>query len=309
MSFLGGIFGADANDYNGIASSLKDPNAAGYQNAQTQPSIAALGNVAQGYGGVGAGYGALANSGVGNSGLAAQQSALGSITNMANGNGPSLAGANMQAGLNSTFQNLSNQAMSAQGNVGAGNSQRNLLNAQANAANNVSQQAGQASVAEQMGALQQETGAAQGLTQGQLAQGNFQQGNLAGQGNALAGQQSATQASFGDAQQNTQNQMQLSQDQMAQQNARAGYKNQAVNANSSMFKNVLGAAGQVANIAGAVMTGGASSAAGSALSGITNAAGGGGQAGNYSQPLFQPGQDYVTQRLGQQANNSFYGGR
>lgn len=293
MSFLGGIFGADSNDYNGIANSLTDPNAANYANSQTQPSISALqnvssgyGSVGQGYAGVGQGYQALGASGVGNSGLAAQQSALGSITNMANGNGPSLARANMQSGLNSTFQNLSNQAMSNQGNSGAGNSQRNLLNAQANAANNVTNQGAVSSVAEQMGALQQQNAAAQGLTQGQLAQGAFQQQNLAGQGsalagrgNALAGQQSATQAAFGDAQQNTQNQMQLSEDQMAQQNARAGYKAQAANANSSMFKNVLGAVGQIGQTVGAVMTGGGSLMAGSALQGLAGAAGGTGGGG------------------------------
>lgn len=85
-------------------------------------------------------------------GQADQGKATQLIAQTAQGNGPSLARANMQAGLSSTNNAIAAQAATNQGNVGQGSSQRNLLNAQAAANNNYVNQAGMASAAEQLGA-------------------------------------------------------------------------------------------------------------------------------------------------------------
>lgn len=276
---MGDILGATQGDWQRLKGSVYNPNTGSYVNTADPGALSSLSNIS-------GQQAALGNAGYGNTGIAAQQGALGDITQMAHGGGPSLAAANMNAGLNTTFQNLSNQAMSNQGNVGAGNSQRNLLNAQANAANNVTQQAGVASVAEQMGALQQESGAAQGLTQAQLQQGNFQRGLLTDQaGNAV------NQASIG--QQDTSNSMALDAANAAAQDKKNAYQAQANGATASRFSSGLGYIGQAlsdaSTIAGAVATGGGSLAVQGALKGVMpgssgNVYGATGQAGGYAIP-------------------------
>src|SRR6476659_7977374 len=68
--------------------------------------------------------------GMGQAGAAQQDTAFNLMNQMAQGKGPSLAAANMQAGLNQQNLAAQSQAMSSAGNTGLGNSQRNLLNAQ-----------------------------------------------------------------------------------------------------------------------------------------------------------------------------------
>ncbi len=99
-----------------------------------------------------------------------QMQSYNALQQMAQGNGPSLARANLQAGLNQQNAALQSQAMSSAGGAGMGNSQRNLLNAQAAAGTNMQNQAQQASVAEQMGALQQQSAAANAYRNSAMAQ-------------------------------------------------------------------------------------------------------------------------------------------
>ncbi len=129
-----------------------------------------------------------------NMGQSQQLAAYNNLANMAAGNGPSLARQNLQAGLNQTNQALQSQAMSSAGGAGLGNSQRNLLNAQANAAGNMQQAAAQASAAEQIGAMQAQGNAANALrSSGQ----NQQQLNMANQQNMLNNQMGAYNNQFG----------------------------------------------------------------------------------------------------------------
>ena len=104
------------------------------------------------------------NAGLADNGMSQQASATGLLAQTAMGNGPSLARANMQAGLAQQAAALQSQAMSNQGNTGQGESQRNLLNAQAAAGNNTVQAGGIASAAEQLGAQGQYVGAANAQT-------------------------------------------------------------------------------------------------------------------------------------------------
>lgn len=149
---------------------------------------------------------AAANNGAGRydagaaaAGMGQQSAATNLIAQTAAGNGPSLAKANMLAGLSQQNNAIASQAMTNQGNTGGGLSQRNLLNAQASAGNNYINQAGTASVAEQLGAQANYASAANAQTQG-----------------AMANAQNASQAGL------AQNQQKLSAAQLAASNASAG---------------------------------------------------------------------------------------
>lgn len=176
---------ASSSDIDSNMKYLKDPNQANYQIqglGDYQNAQAGLANQAQQM------YQDNTNNPLVSQGQGQQLDAYNSLANMAAGNGPSLARANMQAGLNQTNSALQSQAMSSAGGAGAGNSQRNLLNAQAAASGNALNQANQASVAEQMGALQQQGGAANALRS--AAQGQ-QQINLGNQQALMGNQQNA----------------------------------------------------------------------------------------------------------------------
>lgn len=97
-----------------------------------------------------------------------QDAATGLIAQTAAGNGPSLARNVMQSGLTSANNAIAAQAMTNMGNTGGGVSQRNLLNAQASANNNYINAAGNASVAEQMGAQSNYANAANAMAQTSL---------------------------------------------------------------------------------------------------------------------------------------------
>lgn len=105
-----------------------------------------------------------------NQGAQQQQQAYNAIMNVAQGNGPSLAGKNIQAALNQQNAAAHAQSLANQGLGGAGNAQRNLLSAQAQNANNAIQAGQQASVAEQLGAIGQQNAAATNLRAANQAQ-------------------------------------------------------------------------------------------------------------------------------------------
>ena len=265
--FKNAVLGPGQEQYDGLTKKVYNPNAGAYSNTQSDTALAGLRNVNEDTRSLGA-------QGYGNGGLAAQQSALDAITQMSQGKGPSLAAANLNAGLNNTFNNLSAQAMTNQGNTGTGSSQRNLLNAQANAANQVSQQAGIASVAEQLGAQQQRVGAAQGVTDSQLAQGNFQRG-------LLQDRRQGTMDQYDVGQQDVQNAMRLDAAKKAASDQRLAIENQGINAAHTQFSNALDTVGKVVNIGASIgstiATGGLNQVAGAAMGAGKGLASGGGQ--------------------------------
>lgn len=183
---------ASYDDVMANANMLRDPNKANYQVQGIPQYQSQLGQA------TGAGYAAANNSagrydaGAAAGGLNQQANATNLIAQTAAGNGPSLAKANMLAGLAQQNNAMASQALTNQGNTGGGLSQRNLLNAQASAGNNYINQAGTASVAEQLGAQANYASAANAQTQGAMANAqNASQAGLAQNAQKLQAAQAA----------------------------------------------------------------------------------------------------------------------
>jgi hypothetical protein len=162
------------------------------------------------------------DAGAASQGLGNQASATNLIGQTAAGNGPSLARANMQAGLSQQANQIQSQSMSNQGNTGGGLSQRNMLNAQANAGNSMVQNAGTASVAEQLGSQANYASAANAQTQGQMTNSaNASNAGLAQNAQALgANQAGAANLTAGQSQNDAQTQDYMARDAVEQQAGR-----------------------------------------------------------------------------------------
>lgn len=147
---------------------------------------------------VGQEHAAFQGDGTDANGAAKQAQAFEAIANMAAGKGPSLAAATQRAGLNQMNSAIQSQAMSHAGNTGIGNTQRNLLNAQAANANNIQQTGAMSSAAEQMGALNQMGGQAAAIRSAELQRRNQNLASiLGGQGFQLQSRGLANQTNLG----------------------------------------------------------------------------------------------------------------
>ena len=164
QSAIGGSYGGLASQAfgqtNALANTAAGQNSA-YQNNVNSTTQSFLNN-ASGLGNY--------DSGQASQGSDQQNAAYNAITNMAQGNGPSLAAKNLQAGLNTQNEAVQAGSMSNQGLGGAGNAQRNAASAQTANANNELQAAQQASTAEQLGALSQQNTAANNIRSSNQAQ-------------------------------------------------------------------------------------------------------------------------------------------
>ena len=220
MQSIGGALTGTATeeDVNKNADKLIGPDRANYQNSY----LPGLMNQTQGILGQGAAGGDQ------------QIQAFNSVANMAAGNGPSLARANTQAALAQQNAALQSQAMSYAGSTGTGNTQRNLLNAQAANQGQAMQAGSQAAAAEQMGAVGQMAGAANALRSANLSERGQ---NLSGVGQMM-----------GAANDQTRNMMQYDagQQQLGQSRADIGMK-----ATESGAKAAGGVFSTLGNIAGA----------------------------------------------------------
>lgn len=182
-----------------------------------------------------------------------QQTAAGMLQQQANGTAPSAAQIQMGLGLSQANQQAQSAALSQQGGVLSGNTQRNMLNAQAGNSQNVLGQTAQLRAQEQLSGQQQYASTLNAM-QGQQQQ----QGSL----------------KYGQAETGLQNSMTLNQQNLgnAQNTAQLLYGNTTGNINQQQQATQAGMKngfGTVAALGSAVATGGASlgvQAAGSAAS-------------------------------------------
>lgn len=236
MSGIAGQYGALAGNALSMASGQVDKSSA--QNAAYQGNV---NSSTQDFLNNASGMGVYNNNGAAQ-GSDQQNAAYNAITNMAQGNGPSLAAKNLQAGLNQQNQAVQAQSMSNQGLGGAGNATRNALNAQAANTNNYLQSAQQASTAEQLGALSQQSAAANNIRASNEAQASAAASagaTLRGQNQAQLGTQYGAQLA-GNTLQNSTNQAAMSYLTNAQGNAisgQAGAYNNQFNADAQQTNN------------------------------------------------------------------------